>query len=95
MVDLTFEEYQDYLHSDEWREKRNDLREICEGQCMRCGDKGRIAHHLTYEHVLNESLDELEFLCVECHDKTHRRNEVYVPEFARRYNKNGEYTCLT
>lgn len=62
---------------------------------MRCGVKGKHAHHLTYDNVLNESLEELEFLCVDCHDNAHMMNEVYVPEFARRYNKNGEYKCLT
>ena len=95
MIDLTFEEYQEYLKSDEWKERRKELKEICESQCMRCGAKGKIAHHLTYEHVLCESIDELEFLCEDCHDRAHMMNEVYVPHFARRYNKNGEYICLT
>jgi len=92
---ITTEEYQEYLKSEEWQEKRRDMREICDGVCMECGNRGNILHHETYERVLHEELSDLKWVCSDCHDDIHKRGEVFVPHFARRYNKIGEYTCLT
>lgn len=84
MIDLTAEEYGLYLLSEEWKEKRQYFIEITGGMCSRCPDKASILHHLTYEHVCEEPLEDLEFLCRRCHNKAHLRHEVRVPHFAKK-----------
>jgi hypothetical protein len=94
-MELTRSEYQFYLHSDEWKEKRSEMRDICDGLCMRCGDEGNILHHMTYDNILCEPLDELEWVCERCHDRIHRTESIDVPEYARNYKKNGDISFIT
>ena len=69
--------YQDYIASPEWREKRARL--FKRGQiarCWCCNRKARVgksldAHHLTYEHFGDERPGELVLLCQMCHAMVH------------------------
>jgi len=46
------EQYVEYLHSEEWEEKRVARLEIDEYKCQRCGSwKSLQVHHLTYKNV--------------------------------------------
>lgn len=40
-------------------------------RCVRCNAPAQQVHHLTYERWQDESLEDLESLCVECHEKEH------------------------
>ena len=68
--------YYDYLQSNEWQVKRNQLFDLKGRVCERCNKdlKGKIAdvHHKTYENIFNEKLDDLEVLCRPCHQEEHK-----------------------
>lgn len=70
------EKYAAYLCSREWAEKREAVRERAYGKCERCFIAPMEAcHHLTYERKYNESLDDLQAICNECHDFTHGKSD--------------------
>lgn len=63
-------EYYDYLNSPKWNFKRRQIAEKCNYRCQLCNKKmlkGFHIHHLTYENFGNEKLEDLMFLCPECH----------------------------
>jgi len=63
-------EYEDYLNSDEWKDKRRRVlerdRHTCQACLRRPADE---VHHLTYRHVFNEPLFDLMSICRLCHRK--------------------------
>lgn len=61
-------EYQRYLASREWGLKKNAVRARAGGSCERCHYPEIAAtHHLTYERVGREELEDLQALCGPCH----------------------------
>jgi hypothetical protein len=65
-------EYDAYLASPQWSEKRRKVIERAGGVCEGCRDKpAEDVHHLTYEHIYNEFLFELVALCRSCHERVH------------------------
>lgn len=72
-----FSEYNKYLRSPEWRQKR-DLALKRDGfWCQGCHQqKATQAHHLTYEHVFQEFLFELISVCDDCHKRLHIKTEM-------------------
>lgn len=70
------EDYQDYLSSPEWRERRQLVIDRCGGICEGC--RKRMVdhvHHRTYIHYRNEFLFELVGLCRQCHERIHPDKE--------------------
>ena len=69
-------DYHKYLASNEWKAKRKEklaLNSICEI----CGsDKEIQIHHLNYNNVGSEQMDDLQTLCKKCHYKTHFKDGV-------------------
>lgn len=68
--------YHDYLRSDKWKQKREDLFKIRGRRCERyvegkCSNKIEV-HHKTYENIFDEKLEDLEVLCNVCHRKEHK-----------------------
>lgn len=62
------EEYLKYLASREWAVLREQVRERCDDACERCGSAPmRACHHLTYERIGEEKLEDLQGLCEACH----------------------------
>jgi hypothetical protein len=55
---------EDYLKSKEWKAKRKAVKERCQNICERC-HKYSVdgVHHLTYERLYNERLEDLQGLC--------------------------------
>lgn len=82
--------YSEYLESPEWQETRRRKVNLCDYRCQRCGRRdglhGQVmlnVHHVNYEHVGEESLDEdLECLCRACHAAEHGRGEPPPPPVA-------------
>lgn len=64
------EEYHKYLQSDQWHATRR-LAFAKHGTVCFCGKIAIDMHHLTYERVGNERLDDLLPLCRTCHDSYH------------------------
>lgn len=63
------ENYRAYLRSAEWKEKRKEFIEAANGECEECGSKGKLqVHHLSYDNVGDENIDDVEVLCKDCHE---------------------------
>lgn len=64
--------YEIYLHSPEWRAKRDLVLARCNWTCEGCGTEvATEVHHMTYEHVFAEFLFELKGMCHGCHQRWH------------------------
>jgi 5-methylcytosine-specific restriction endonuclease McrA len=90
---LKLEEYEKYLESPHWQElrklkleeQRDALGYNC---CEKCGSRPAATrqtavsvHHLTYERLGKELIEDLQIICRVCHDKEHGRD----PETLRKY----------
>lgn len=82
-------QYRDYLQSPEWAEKKRACIERSKintgsdnqfGVCERCGYKPwkpiLQVHHLTYERIFNEDLEDLLLICPSCHKQLHKEGKV-------------------
>jgi hypothetical protein len=66
--------YLAYLRSKEWLAKREQVIQRCQNVCERCGKYAvEEVHHLTYDRVYREELEDLQGLCGYCHDYVHGR----------------------
>lgn len=64
--------YREYLLSPEWREKRTLVLQRDNNFCHACKEQSaEQVHHLTYDNLFNEPLEDLQALCCKCHDKIH------------------------
>lgn len=65
-------DYQKYIASPEWKKKRDERIKLDNNQCQICGSKTKLeVHHLTYDRVFQEDMDDLITLCDRCHRKVH------------------------
>jgi len=61
-------DYKRYLASREWALLKNAVRERCGGRCERCLERVYAqTHHITYDTIGHEDLDDLAGLCRPCH----------------------------
>ena len=73
ITESRFAIYQNYIASDKWKEKRVLALERDNYLCQKCKIKSASdVHHLSYENLGNENLNELLSLCRECHLEIHR-----------------------
>jgi 5-methylcytosine-specific restriction endonuclease McrA len=69
--------YRVYLRSDAWAAKRAAVLERADRSCERCPAGSGLfpvpleVHHLTYAHVGDEALEDLQALCADCHQAAH------------------------
>lgn len=65
--------YYEYLHSAQWKQKRQEAIERALGKCQLCSSSHRLeAHHRTYERLGNELPEDITILCNACH-RAHSR----------------------
>jgi hypothetical protein len=65
-------EYDEYLNTDEWGRRRSLVMNRAGGMCEGCRERRATqVHHLTYKHVKNEFLWELVAICDICHGRIH------------------------
>lgn len=73
-------EYDKYMSSNKWKEKRVKRLKLDNNCCVMCGrpNNGKDGkevlqvHHITYKHLGNEPLEDLVSLCPSCHKKIHK-----------------------
>lgn len=65
--------YEEYLQSDGWRQKRDAVMARSCGKCERCGSPAVHVHHKSYQHLGGEPLTDLEAICRPCHFQEHGR----------------------
>ena len=69
---LGFSSYDAYLKGDHWRERKAAYRASDRPQRCICGEyEGLQLHHITYERLGAELLDDLRLLCAGCHTTVH------------------------
>ena len=65
-------EYLAYIESPIWKELRETVLERDNCRCTKCGHKNQLqAHHVTYERLFNEEINDLVTLCKHCHEEAH------------------------
>ena len=66
---LHWKKYNEYINSDSWKLKCQEVLRRDNYKCRGCGkDKNLTTHHITYEHLFNEPLEDLITFCKSCHD---------------------------
>jgi hypothetical protein len=82
LLDLGFKSYGEYLRSAHWRRLREAHRTSDQQQDCFCGETEHLQlHHLTYERLGREELDDLRWLCKRCHALVHvleRRGDIGI-----------------
>lgn len=68
-------EYREYLKSDAWQQKRAMMFGLRGRKCEKCDatDVTLQIHHLTYANIFNEPPEDLQIVCIECHEKIHNK----------------------
>lgn len=67
--------YRDYIASEGWRKKRQQRLDLDGRMCTNCDATTRLeVHHLTYERLGNERMEDLVTMCRECHARHHGLN---------------------
>jgi len=64
--------YNKYLSCADWKALRQSVFARDNFKCQRCGDAAQQVHHLTYERVGYEDLDDLVSVCEDCHETVHQ-----------------------
>ena len=67
------QEYQQYLKSDRWKEKRDRIIKKAGGKCRFCGKPATAVHHETYKRRGREKDVDLTAVCNHCHAMLHRK----------------------
>lgn len=67
------EVYDDYLSSPEWKALRKERLRKDGEKCQRCFNKADAVHHLTYDRIFHEHIDDLISICEPCHYQEHGR----------------------
>lgn len=61
-----------YLRSDRWDIKRRCVLSRANYRCEQCGRQGWLEiHYKTYDHIFEETIDDLLALCNDCHGEAH------------------------
>lgn len=64
--------YYEYIASKEWQRKRLARIKLDGYKCHICGSSRNLnVHHLTYERLGHEDMEDLMTLCRSCHEKVH------------------------
>ena len=67
--------YADYIKSKVWKKKRNERLSFDGYRCRQCGSAQNLrVHHITYERLGHEEMDDLITLCKDCHAKVHEND---------------------
>lgn len=65
-------EYQAYLASDDWKERRDEAMSRANGQCEICTAPASDIHHLSYQNIGAELPSDLMAVCRVCHLAIHK-----------------------
>lgn len=91
-------EYQTYISSDGWKQRKADYFAKHPRRCTACGSESAIhLHHRTYARMGRELNEDLTPLCQPCHSKVHQHHEKSrkslakaTDEFIRRYRSGAQ-----
>lgn len=69
--------YSSYIRSPKWAELRKAVLKRDKGVCRDCGKPAKQVHHLTYDRIFREAMEDLISLCGVCHAKRHGKIKDY------------------
>lgn len=80
--------YHQYIGSQAWRRKRKERLEIDDYRCARCKDNSAWleVHHLTYDRLGSERMEDLITLCRDCHMRDHGKDPTLPPAATGRWD---------
>src|SRR5688572_3286772 len=67
LKELGFQNYDDYLASDHWRQRRADYEASHPRRCRYCAGRGDHLHHRRYKNLGAEPDNDLEWVCADHH----------------------------
>lgn len=68
--------YTKYMQTQTWKLKRERALIRSNFKCELCGFDASEVHHLTYERLGDESVDDLQALCFKCHWEAHQLPKI-------------------
>lgn len=72
------EKYHNYMASEAWERKRQEVFSLCRGICQRCKClPATQVHHKTYARVGDEKLTDLKAVCNRCHEWIHGKQREW------------------
>jgi 5-methylcytosine-specific restriction endonuclease McrA len=75
LIDEWKQYHEFYIKSKQWADVRKKRMQIDKNTCQKCGAKKHLqVHHLTYENIGEEEMEDLLTVCKPCHMKIHGRN---------------------
>lgn len=73
-----FVDHRTYIRSAPWKKKVKEKRDLVGNKCELCSsEKFLQVHHLTYERLGKELMEDLQVLCADCHMKVHGIKMVF------------------
>lgn len=83
--------YYEYLNSEHWKKLRQEKLETYP-KCLKCGKTtGLQVHHMTYDRLGDEKLDDLKVLCGFCHKNFHRLKSDMIARKKKEKENECEY----
>ena len=75
-----WERYSRYIHSPRWKSLKDAVMRERGVSCERCNASGSITkvhlHHLTYERLGRERMEDVQLLCERCHGAMHPGKDI-------------------
>ena len=95
-IDVNYEDYLDYIKSDDWKNRKAKYFKKHPKICKACGSTERIhLHHITYRRLGKEGPRDLVPLCATCHDEVHRvARKKGIGMSTNNWSKKGKFTNL-
>jgi len=95
-IDIDYEEYLDYIKSDNWKNKKVKYYKKHTKICEACGSTKDIhLHHKTYRRLREETSRDLVPLCSTCHDEVHRiARKQGIGMSKNKWSKKGKFANL-
>lgn len=79
-------EYQEYLLSEHWQKIRSERLKMDNFKCQNCGRPFDLqVHHLTYDRIGNEDINDLITLCKFCHARVEEGKKEYQSPLKKQY----------
>jgi len=81
--------YREYIPSPKWKRKRKKAFKHYGRVCSVCGVTGvtLYVHHKTYRNLGHEPMDDLQILCVHCHENAHADKIAESDPISKRFRE--------
>ncbi len=83
----------EYLSSPQWFNLKQSRLSVADNVCEHCGSSMSLeCHHITYENLGDENINDLAILCFDCHTELHEKaSVVYSLDGYSGYSRQNQY----